>query len=92
LLVSHQDQVLALPHGAEVLGGNTHCPISMVVLGSHMLGIQAHPEFTPDYAEALMDARLERIGHDVVQDAKRTLNEPTDEAVVMQWIDAFFRM
>ena len=92
LLVSHQDQVLALPPGAEVLGGNVHCPVSMFTVGNHMLGFQAHPEFTPDYAEALMDARLERIGYDVVQDARLTLNEPTDEVITMQWINAFFSM
>jgi GMP synthase-like glutamine amidotransferase len=90
LLLSHQDQVLALPEGAELLGGNDHCPISMLGVDNHMLGIQAHPEFTPSYAEALMDSRLERIGHDPIQAAKPTLSENTDEATIMRWIDAFF--
>lgn len=91
LLLSHQDQVLALPNGAESLGGNEHCPISMIGVGEHMLGIQAHPEFTTPYAEALMDSRVERIGIDPIQAAKTTLNEPTDETTVAHWIEAFLR-
>jgi hypothetical protein len=56
-----------------------------------MLGIQAHPEFTSPYAEALMDSRLERIGHAPIQAAKPTLKEATDEATIVRWIEAFFR-
>ena len=63
----HQDQVLELPKEGQILGGNEHCPISLFGVGEHMLGIQAHPEFTPYYAEALMDSRLERIGPCVPQ-------------------------
>ena len=92
LLVSHQDQVIELPHGAEVIGRNEHCPVSMFTLGNHMLGIQAHPEFTLDYAEALMDSRVARIGQAGVNAAKETLDEQTDEAVVVGWIERFFRM
>lgn len=79
------------PAEAEILGGNEHCPISMLAMGNHMLGIQAHPEFTAPYAEALMDSRLERIGRDPIQAAKPTLAEATDEATIVHWIDAFFR-
>jgi len=91
LLLSHQDQVLEVPQGGKVFGGNEHCPISMLGVGSNMLGIQAHPEFTPEYAAALMDARRERIGNETVEHAKQTLAEKTDEAAVVHWIDSFFK-
>lgn len=91
LLLSHQDQVLDIPNGGRVLGGNEHCPISMLGVGSHMLGIQAHPEFTTEYAQALMQSRVERIGAKTVEDAQQTLSDKTDEAAVVQWIDAFFK-
>ncbi|TVR20712.1 MAG: GMP synthase [Anaerolineaceae bacterium] len=90
LLLSHQDQVLTLPDGAEVLGGNAHCPVSMFAIADHLLGLQAHPEFTPQYAEALLSARLDRIGHEVAEAARHTLQTPTDEAIITQWIAAFF--
>ena len=91
LLLSHQDQVMTLPEGAEALGGNEHCPISMIGVGEHLLGIQAHPEFTTAYAEALMDSRVERIGREPIQAAKATLNTPTDEATIAHWIEAFLK-
>lgn len=90
LLLSHQDQVLVAPRGAEVLGGNEHCPISMLAIGDNMLGIQAHPEFSVEYARELMEARRERIGSATVDQAQTTLLTPTDSAVIVRWIEAFF--
>lgn len=90
LLLSHQDQVEALPLEAEVLGGNEHCPASIMTVGEHFMSIQAHPEFTRDYSQVLMLSRLERIGRDVVEAAQATLEQVTDEAAITQWISAFF--
>lgn len=89
LLLSHQDQVGVLPPEAEALGGNDHCPCSIFTVGEHFLGIQAHPEFTKPYAEALMNARVERIGQGTVEAARETLALHTDEAAVTGWIAAF---
>jgi GMP synthase-like glutamine amidotransferase len=91
LLLSHQDQVLIAPPGAEILGGNGHCPISMLAVGDHMLGIQAHPEFSVDYARELMEARRERIGSEIVDQAQATLLSPTDSAMIVSWIEAFLQ-
>ncbi len=67
LLYMHQDQVLVVPAGGEVVAGTDHCPNAVIRVGPSMLGIQAHPEFSADYVVALLEAREERIGHDVVQ-------------------------
>ncbi len=92
LIVSHQDQVIKLPEKAEVLGGNEHCPHSMITVGSHFLGIQAHPEFTPAYSRKLMQSRISRIGLKTVQGAEKTLQGRTDEGLVTQWMANFFRL
>ncbi|MEQ8676346.1 MAG: hypothetical protein RIC84_24230 [Aggregatilineales bacterium] len=89
LLLSHQDQVETLPPDARVIGSNAHCPNSMIVVGEHFLGIQAHPEFTPQYAEALMCSRIERIGRETVDQALATLSTPIDSPAIAQWITAF---
>lgn len=89
LLLSHQDQVEELPEGGEVIGGNAHCPTSMFTIGDHFLGIQAHPEFTKEYSAALMAARVERIGRDIVEAAQETLAMHTDEDVIARWISSF---
>lgn len=89
LIVSHADQVAALPQDSEILGGNAHCPCSVYTVGENFLGIQGHPEFTPAFEKDLMMVRLDRIGRNVVDEATATLNMPTDEVVVTQWMVNF---
>ena len=94
LLYMHQDQVTVPPEGAVVLGRTDHCPIAMLQVGS-MLGVQAHPEFSVDFVDALLDARVDRIGPDVTARAKQSLERAGDaehagdSAMVGRWIVKF---
>jgi len=88
LLVSHQDQVTAIPDGATVLATSDHSPVAAFEVGSSV-GFQGHPEFVAAYAEALMARRAERIGIDAIQRARGTLEHPTDHALVTRWIARF---
>ncbi|MCB9451201.1 MAG: type 1 glutamine amidotransferase [Anaerolineaceae bacterium] len=90
LLFMHQDQVRKLPPGAELIGSSDHCPVAMFTVGSHLLGVQAHPEFSKSYVEALMDSRIVRIGAEPIAAARQTMPSPTDEEVMTQWIAGFF--
>ena len=63
--------------GATVIGRTQHCPIAMLELGP-MLGIQAHPEFSATYVDALLDARVDRIGPDITARAKQSLERVGD--------------
>jgi GMP synthase-like glutamine amidotransferase len=85
LLFMHQDQVVELPDGMEVVGVADHCPVAALSGGS-MLGVQGHPEFTTEYERALLDARVDRIGADQTATARRTLDHATDEAAFARWI------
>lgn len=86
LLYMHQDQVTALPDDGSTIGGTDHCPNGIIRVGPSMLGIQAHPEFPGAYVEALLHAREERIGHDVVKAALESLDAPRDEPVAVDWM------
>lgn len=88
LLVSHQDQVVQLPPGAELVATSAHAPIAAFRRG-RVLGLQGHPEFVAPYADALMAERVERIGAAVVEASRATLGTPTDHAVVAGWIRSF---
>ena len=85
----HQDQVTKAPPDAVVLGCADHCEVAMFRAGETMLGVQAHPEFTVAYAEALLNDRTERIGGDRTGAALATMATPTDEAIVARWIASF---
>lgn len=68
LLASHQDQVLALPEGARLLASNDHCPIAAYAVGQHVLCIQPHPEFEPEYSAFLLGKRRRQHGETLYQE------------------------
>lgn len=64
----------------------------MFRVGQTMLGIQAHPEFTVAYSEALLIDRIERVGEAKVRAAQLSLTNATDERIVCNWIANFLRV
>ena len=62
ILVSHQDQVVAVPHSARVLAGSEFCENAVCQIGDHILTFQGHPEFVSEYSRELLSIRRERIG------------------------------
>lgn len=87
---SHQDQVIEPPPGAEILGWSEHCPVSMFVVGDTMAGIQGHPEFIPEYSEALMRERRGRVIPEATVDAGlASLEMEPDNEQLAKWIIDF---
>jgi len=89
IISSHQDQVVELPPGAVLLGSTPHCPISLFRCGS-LVGIQGHPEFSPAYARALMDARLESIPAETRAIALQSFALEPDYPLLTSWILSYF--
>lgn len=88
---SHQDQVVALPEGASVIGGSDFCPYGMLAWRDQpAISIQLHPEFEPDYAKALIETRRShRIPEAEANRALASLDGPDDRARLAQWIRRF---
>jgi GMP synthase-like glutamine amidotransferase len=92
VLTSHQDQVETIPSGGEILGWNEHCPVSMLRVGSKMLGIQGHPEFDPAYSRALMELRRGRaIPEPIVEEGLASLDQAPDSGRLAEWIVGMIR-
>ncbi len=90
ILNSHRDQVTRLPHGAQVIASNEHCPVSAIAVGDSIIGFQGHPEFVPDYSAALMEARRGTlIPDDVVDAGLASLQTGPDRRLLADWIVAF---
>jgi GMP synthase-like glutamine amidotransferase len=94
LLVSHQDQIIDLPvasasNNVKVLAGNEFCPNFMVQWDDHFLSVQGHPEWQPDYAEALLRARKDIIPAPRYQAGINSLDTAPDTALFGQWVVAF---
>ena len=90
LIYFHQDQVVRLPDAAHRIAGNLFCPNAGFAIGTIIFSLQGHPEFPVDYAKELLGILKPKVGKDLTCDALLTLNRPTDNALVADWIRRFF--
>ncbi len=88
----HQDQVVEPPVGALRVATSEFCPSAMLAYGSNGFSIQAHPEFTPEFSTALLEAvRGVRIDEETCDRAIETVGKPTHEREFAKWARRFFR-
>lgn len=89
LLVSHQDQVVDPPPGAERLASHDFCPYDMFQIGTRILTLQGHPEFDKGYSRATMDLRRELIGEETYAAGVASLAQRIEPEVAAAWIHRF---
>jgi GMP synthase-like glutamine amidotransferase len=91
LAASHQDQVVELPPEAHVVAANSFTPYAMLDYGDlNAISMQPHPEFTPQYASALIERRLETVLTEAEgRAAQATYQAPNDNDRVGEWIRVF---
>jgi len=90
LLSSHKDQVTCLPDGAELIASTDRCPVAGFVMGSAVVALQGHPEFSKPYAEALMRKREALLGPETFTAGIDSLAQDTHEHLVGTWLLRFF--
>ncbi|MBT3623841.1 MAG: GMP synthase [Gammaproteobacteria bacterium] len=91
LIVSHKDQVVQLPEGAQLLASAEQCPNSMYCVGDHILTMQGHPEFTREYSRDLMDMRREILGVETYNEGVASLAKTLEKDIVARWIIRFIK-
>lgn len=85
---SHQDQVVVQPPNTAVVARSDFTPFAALAWTHRpAISFQFHPEFTPAYAKALIDARRDRIPD--ADAAIASLDAPNDTALVSGWIRRF---
>lgn len=89
--VSHQDQVVARPAEAEVLGGNEFTPFGILSYPDRRaISFQCHPEFDAGFAAELVEMRRPGLADPAYADrARASLLEAGDGARVAGWIRSF---
>lgn len=90
LLASHQDQVKALPAGAELLASSEACPIAGFTYGGHVLSLQPHPELDEAIVGKIVELRRETLG-ERADAALASMAAPHDGAAIGAMIAAFIR-
>jgi len=89
--VSHQDQVIEPPEGARILGGSDFCPNGVLEYAQGpAVSLQPHPEFTHDYAAALLRLRKDRMPAERFDDGRASLKAGSERNLIAQWIGNFF--
>ncbi len=91
ILMSHQDQVVELPAGAELLATAGYCPIGGYRVADHVFCVQGHPEFVPELSATLIERRRTAIGADVADRGVASLAGTIDHTAVVGWIADFYR-
>lgn len=59
LIQCHQDEILELPLGAQVIASSDKTGVEVFTLNNHILGIQGHPEYNKDILYHLIE-RLQK--------------------------------
>lgn len=86
---SHQDQVVEPPPGARVTLASDFTPFAGLDHGD-AISFQFHPEFTPGFGRALVEATRDRYGARAAPAlASYEGPSPTDNARVARWIGRF---
>ncbi len=88
----HQDQVVAVPDGAEVTGHNDFCQNAMLRYGDQIWTVQAHPEFTNAFVSGLMRTRGKGVvPDDLMQAAANRQTAPDHNARIAQVMADFLK-
>ena len=91
LLISHRDQVTALPEGAELLASSDFCENAAFMLGEQVLCFQGHPEFTHEFSRTLLQTRQSIYSPEKFQAACQSLVNKHDGYQVARWMLNFIR-
>jgi GMP synthase-like glutamine amidotransferase len=84
----HQDQVVCLPPGARVLAASDFTPYASLGYDEITLSVQGHPEFTPHFSAALIQAQREVYG-EIADRALLSLLQPNDCDRAALWLQDF---
>ncbi len=90
LCFSHKDQVEMLPDAAVLLAGDAFCLHQMYAIGEHIFAIQGHPEYTPSFMQAWLDANKKDLTIECGEQAAASLDQTVNADVVGGWMRRFF--
>jgi len=84
----HQDQVVTLPPGARVLAASAFTPFASIGYDDDTVSVQGHPEFSPAFCAALIEAERDLYGP-LAGPALLSLLQPEDGGRAADWLRCF---
>jgi GMP synthase (glutamine-hydrolysing) len=92
LMAWHQDQVVAIPQGVQVIARTDSCKYAALLYGDRAFTMQPHPEFDAETVEILTEVNKEKVGQERVDAILPTLHEPIADEIIADQISDFFRL
>lgn len=89
LIISHRDQVNRLPPEAERLLSNDFCPNAAFYIPNRVLAIQGHPEFSVEYARALLQYRKNALSAEQLARVEQSFSIAHEGERVGRWMQRF---
>lgn len=89
VLMLCRDQVADMPTGTELLASSPDCGVGIFTVGNHFLGIQGHPDFTPEYNKSLFQSRLQKSEPEKVRLAIKSLKQKPENSTLAGYIHRF---
>lgn len=90
--LTHEQAVLSLPPGAELLGGSVLDPNLIIRYGPNALSVQFHPEFDANILRACIakrEATLVKEGVDIVALKSSIVETPFARQVLLQFAETY---
>jgi GMP synthase-like glutamine amidotransferase len=84
----HQDQVVKLPPGSRVLTASEFTPFASIGYDDDTVSLQGHPEFSPAFSAALIEAQRDLYGP-LARPALLSLLQPEDGGRAANWLRSF---
>lgn len=92
LFCCNREQVLEVPQGVEVLGGDPLCPAASLAIGGHVFTTQYHPEMPRHYIAALAEEMAETVGPTTLAIARDQIAGAVDGDLFGEWTCRFFEL
>lgn len=84
----HQDQVVSIPPDVRVLASSAFTPYAVLGYDDDTVSVQGHPEFSPAFSAALLEARRDLFGP-LADQALLSLLQPEDGGRAAKWLRQF---
>lgn len=90
--LAHQDQVIDVPIGAEVIASAAHCPVAALSYDFPALSVQFHPEYNREFTSDLIELfGAQLMSAEQMKAAQESLSVEAEEALWCVEVSEFFR-
>ena len=90
LFAAHNEQVLQPPPRAQVIGGDSGCPVGALCIDRHVFTLQYHPEFSREFMAEVCNSLDASLPPALMARAREQIEQTVDAGLFFRWAVNFF--